>query len=309
VKSLVVAIVGPTAAGKTELSMLAAWRLSGEIISADSRQVYRGMDVGTAKATPEQRAGVRHHLIDVVAPDRVLSLAEYQQMAMDAIGEVAARGHLPLLVGGTGQYVSAVLEGWRIPAVPPDPALRSRLEADVEAQGPAALHARLSEVDPAAAARIDYRNVRRVIRALEVCLVAGRPISALQTKEPPPFEVVKMGLTWPRSDLYARIDARVDRMIELGLVDEVERLAEAGYDWQLTAMTGLGYRQIGQYLRGEVSLEEAVALIKRQTRRLVQQQYNWFGLDDPAIEWMNLAETSFEGVLVHLTRLLDRRAG
>lgn len=308
-KSLVVAIVGPTAAGKTELSMLAAWRLSGEIISADSRQVYRGMDIGTAKATPEQRAGVRHHLIDVVAPDRVLSLAEYQQMAMDAIGEVAARGHLPLLVGGTGQYVSAVLEGWRIPAVPPDPALRSRLEADVEAQGPAALHARLSEVDPAAAARIDYRNVRRVIRALEVCLVAGRPISALQTKEPPPFEVVKMGLTWPRSDLYARIDARVDRMIELGLVDEVERLAEAGYDWQLPAMTGLGYRQIGQYLRGEVSLEEAVALIKRQTRRLVQQQYNWFGLDDPAIEWMNLAETSFEGVLVHLTRLLDRRAG
>jgi tRNA dimethylallyltransferase len=205
--------------------------------------------------------------------------------------------------------VSAVLEGWRIPAVPPDPALRSRLEADVEAQGPAALHARLSEVDPAAAARIDYRNVRRVIRALEVCLVAGCPISALQTKEPPPFEVVKMGLTWPRSDLYARIDARVDRMIELGLVDEVERLAEAGYDWQLPAMTGLGYRQIGQYLRGEVSLEEAVALIKRQTRRLVQQQYNWFGLDDPAIEWMNLAETSFEGVLVHLTRLLDRRAG
>jgi len=301
----VVAIVGPTAVGKTELSILLAERLGGEIISADSRQVYRGMDIGTAKATPEQYARVRHHLVDIVDPDRPLSLAEYQRMAMDAIAEARDRGRWPLLVGGTGQYVRAVLEGWRIPAVPPSPELRARLEAEAAEAGAEALHARLRDVDPVAAVRIDYRNVRRVSRALEVSMTAGRPISELQAKEPPPFRVMRLGLHRPRPELHARIDARVDRMIETGLVAEVRRLAEAGYGWELPAMTGLGYRQIGQHLRGEIGLDEAVALIKKQTRRFVHQQYTWFRLDDPAIAWVNLADTPLDEALAHILSVLS----
>lgn len=281
------AIVGPTAAGKTALSLILAQALGGEVVSADSRQIYRGMDIGTAKATPEEQARAPHHLLDVVNPDQILTLAEYQRLAYAAIDDILARGRLPLLVGGTGQYVHAVLEGWRIPEVAPRPDLRAALEADVAAHGAEALHARLAALDPVAATRIDLRNVRRVIRALEVCLSTGRPISELQTKSPPPYHVVQIGVTRPRPELYAAIDARVDRMIEAGLVDEVRRLADAGYDWELPAMTGLGYRQIGQYLRGEVTLDEAIALIKKGTRRFVQQQYNWFRPGDPAIHWVD----------------------
>ncbi len=291
------AIVGPTAAGKTALSLILAQALGGEIVSADSRQVYRGMDIGTAKATPEERALVPHHLLDVVDPDQVLTLAEYQRLAYAAIDDILARGRLPLLVGGTGQYVRAVLEGWRIPEVAPQPELRAALEAEAAAHGAAALHDRLAALDPVAAARIDPRNVRRVIRALEVCLSTGRPISELQTKSPPPYRVVQIGVTRARPELYARIDARVERMIEAGLVDEVRRLAAAGYGWDLPAMTGLGYRQIGQYLRGEITLDEAVALIKRGTRRFVQQQYNWFRPDDPAIHWVDPGVVGPEAVL------------
>ena len=300
----VVAVVGPTAVGKTELAVLLAERLGGEIISADSRQIYRGMDIGTAKATPEQRSRIPHHLLDVTTPDRVLSLAEYQRMAMDAIAEIHARDRLPLLVGGTGQYVSAVLEGWRIPETPPDLELRAELEAAAQSDGPGALHARLEALDPEAAARIDYRNVRRVIRVLEVCLVMGRPISQMQTKAPPPFAVVRLGVTRPCPELYARINGRVDRMIEAGLVIEVQRLLDAGYGWELPAMSGLGYRQIGQYLRGELGYEEAVELIKRRTRRFVQQQYNWFPLDDPETTWVNPAETPFDEIVTRVACLI-----
>ena len=289
-----IAIVGPTAAGKTALSIDLAETLGGEIVSADSRQIYRGMDIGTAKASPEERAAVPHHLLDVVDPDQVLTLAEYQRLAYAAIDAILDRGRLPFLVGGTGQYVHAVLEGWRIPEVPPDAAVRAALEAEAASQGAAALHARLARLDPAAAERIDYRNVRRVIRALEVCTIAGRPISELQTKSPPPYRVVQIGVTRPRPELYAAIDARVDRMIAAGLVDEVRGLAAAGYGWELPAMTGLGYRQIGGYLRGECRLEEAIAAVKQGTRRFVQQQYNWFGLSDPAIRWVDPAASLAE---------------
>lgn len=283
----VVAVVGPTAAGKTALSLALAQALGGEIVSADSRQIYRGMDIGTAKATAEEQARAPHHLLDIVDPDQILTLAEYQRLAYAAIADIHARGRLPLLVGGTGQYVRAVLEGWRIPEVAPQPDLRAALEAEAAVHGAEALHARLAALDPIAAGRIDPRNVRRVIRALEVCLATGRPISELQTKSPPPYVVAQIGVTRPRPELYARIDARVERMIAAGLVDEVRCLADAGYDWDLPAMTGLGYRQIGQYLRGEITLDEAIALIKRGTRRFVQQQYNWFRPGDPAIRWVD----------------------
>jgi tRNA dimethylallyltransferase len=299
--SSVVVIVGPTAAGKTALSIDLAEAAGGEIVSADSRQIYRGMDIGTAKVTATERARVPHHLLDVVAPDQVLSLAEYQALAYAAIADIQARGRLPFLVGGTGQYIQAVVEGWSIPAVAPHPELRAELEAKASSEGAEALHGWLAALDPAAAARIDYRNVRRVIRALEVCLVTGRPITELQRKNPPPFDVLQIGVTRPRPELYARIDARVDQMMAVGLLDEVRRLDAAGYAWELPAMTGLGYRQIGEFLRAEVSLDEAIARIKQGTRRFVQQQYNWFRLRDPAIRWVDPGMTQ-SAVVINATK-------
>jgi tRNA dimethylallyltransferase len=284
-----VAVVGPTAVGKTALSLELAEALDGEIVSADSRQIYRYMDIGTAKPMPAERARAPHHLIDVVDPDQPLTLAEYQRLAYAAIADIHARGRLPLLVGGTGLYVRAVLDGLRIPAAPPDAKLRARLEEEAAAAGALALHARLAALDPTAAARIDPRNVRRVIRALEVCLTTGRPISEQQQAAPPPYRTLRLGLTRPRAELYARIDARVDAMLAAGLVDEVRALLARGYSPHLPALSGLGYRQIIRYLAGELSLEEAVQEIKRQTRRFVRQQQTWFRPDDPRIHWYDLS--------------------
>ncbi len=305
-----VALVGPTGVGKTALSLSLAQRLpvACEILSADSRQIYRGMDIGTAKPTPEERAQVPHHLLDLAAPDEVITLAQYQALCYRTVDEVLGRGHLPLLVGGTGLYVRAVVEGWTVPRVPPDPALRGHLLRLAEEQGPEVLFRRLQEVDPEAAARMDPRNVRRVIRALEVCEATGRPFSAYQRRDPPPYHILMVGLTMPREALYARVDARIDRMLQEGLVDEVRSLLAAGYAPDLPAMTGLGYREIGLYLRGEASLEEAVALLRRNTRRLIRHQYNWFRLDDPRIRWYDardedLVERVREEVLRFLARV------
>lgn len=280
-------IVGPTAVGKTALSIRLGQALDGEIISADSRQIYRHMDIGTAKPTTDERARVPHHLIDVVDPDQVLTLAQYKRLAAEAIQDVSSRGKLPILVGGTGLYVRAVTEGWTVPEVPPDGALRQRLREEAERLGHQALHASLARVDPVAADRIDPRNVRRVIRALEVHHQTGIPISRLQRKRPPGYALLKIGLTMPRPALYRRIDARIDRMIEQGLEAEVRWLLSRGYDYDLPSMSALGYQEIGQYLRGQLSLEEAVALIKRNTRRLVRKQYNWFQLTDKSIRWFD----------------------
>ena len=282
------AIVGPTAVGKTALAIRLGRALGGEVISADSRQIYRYMDIGTAKATPAERAALPHHLIDVVDPDGELTLAHYQHLAAKAVAEITGRGKLPMLVGGTGLYVRAVTEGWTVPEVPPNPELRERLAREAAEQGNAALHARLAAVDPLAAQRIDARNVRRVIRALEVYEAVGQPISTLQNKASPGYDLLTIGLTMPREALYGRIDARVDRMMTDGLEAEVRGLVARGYGYDLPAMSALGYQQIGQYLRGEVVLEEAVALIKRHTRRFVRQQYNWFRLGDPAIRWFDV---------------------
>jgi tRNA dimethylallyltransferase len=295
--SSLVVIVGPTAAGKTALSIDLAEAAGGEIVSADSRQIYRGMDIGTAKVTAAERTRVPHHLLDIMTPDQVLSLAEYQALAYAAIADIHARGRLPFLVGGTGQYIQAVVEGWSIPAVAPQPELRAQLEAKASAEGAEALHGWLAALDPTAATRIDYRTGRRVIRALEVCLVTGQPITELQRKTPPPFDILQIGVTRPRPELYARIDARVDQMMAAGLLDEVRGLDAAGYAWELPAMTGLGYRQIGEYVRAEVTLDEAIVRIKKGTRRLVQQQYNWFRLTDPSIHWVDLGVVSMSDIM------------
>jgi tRNA dimethylallyltransferase len=278
--------------GKTALALHLAEALDGEIVSADSRLFYRGMDIGTAKPAPQARARVPHHLVDIADPDETVGLAEFQERAIAAIADVHGRGKLPLLVGGTGQYVRAVVKGWRVPRVPPDAGLRAELEAQAAREGHEALHARLARMDPVAAGRIDPRNVRRVIRALEVCTLTGRPISEQQGKEPPPYRILQIGLTMDREPLYARADARIEAMMAAGLEEEVRRLVEVGYGWDLPAMSGLGYVQFEPYFVGQVTLDEVVAEIKRATRRFIRHQYNWFRPSDPTIQWFDAADTS-----------------
>jgi tRNA dimethylallyltransferase len=299
-----IAIVGPTAVGKTALALQLADVLPVELVSADSRQIYRYMDIGTAKPALHERERVRHHLLDVADPDQPLTLAQYQEHANAAIDDIQRRDRIPLLVGGTGLYVRAVLEGLHIPRVEPDPDLRERLYAQAQAEGHEALHRRLRERDPAAAERIDARNVRRVVRALEVCDRLGKPISEVQKASPPPYRILRIGLTMPRPLLYKRIDQRIERMVAAGLVQEVRSLVARGYGYDLPAMSGLGYRQIGMYLRGELSLQEAVALIKRHTRRFVRQQANWFREDDRRIVWFDASKPVFEAVLARIRSFL-----
>jgi len=290
-------VVGPTASGKTALAVELAEEICGEIVSADSRQVYRGMDVGTAKATPEERRRAPHHLLDIVDPDRTLSLAQYQAKAYAAVEDILARSKVPILVGGTGQYVMAVVEGWQIPSVAPSDALRTELYQEAAAHGYEGLHARLKALDPAAAERIDSRNVRRVVRALEVCITTGRPISEQQFKSLPAYGTLMIGLTTSRAALYARIDARVDRMIDAGLEAEVRQLVEAGYGFDLPAMSGVGYGQFEPYLCGEAQLADVVREIKRATRRFVRQQGSWFRAGDPRIHWFDATHDPAYAVL------------
>ncbi|MBN1121529.1 MAG: tRNA (adenosine(37)-N6)-dimethylallyltransferase MiaA [Anaerolineae bacterium] len=291
------AIVGPTAVGKTAVSIELAKTFDSEIVSADSRQVYRLMDIGTAKPTHEERESVPHHLVDILLPDESLTLASYQSMAYAAIDSIHERQSLPIFVGGTGQYVRALIEGWGIPQVPPQPALRADLNGFAAVYSARALHDWLAKVDPAAASSIDYRNVRRIVRAIEVYLVTGTPISVLQRKSLPPYRILKVGLTRPRDVLYARIDRRVDQMIETGLLDEIRKLLESGYGWDLPSMSSLGYIQFADYLAGEISLDDAIHAVKKETRRFVRQQYTWFRLDDPSIAWFDLEQASLQTIL------------
>jgi tRNA dimethylallyltransferase len=272
----VVVIAGPTGIGKTALAIAIARRMSGEIVNADSRQIYRTMNIGTAKPTPDERAAAPHHLIDVVDPDQTLTMAEYQRLAYTAIDDIHRRGKMVLLVGGTGQYITAVLEGWHTPEVAPNPVLRAELEAYAAEHGAEALFDRLRALDAESAARMDPYNVRRTIRALEVCIETGQPFSAQRRKTPPSYRALELGLTMEREALYARLDVRIDRMMANGLLDEVRALHERGYNWGLPSMSGLGYAQLGAYLRGETTLDDAVVTIKRDTRTFVRRQYTWF---------------------------------
>jgi tRNA dimethylallyltransferase len=299
-----VVIVGPTAVGKTTLSIELAVALGGEVVSADSRLVYRGMDIGTAKPTVEERSRVPHHLIDIADPDQVVSVAQYQQSAYQAIDSIHQRGRIPFLVGGSGQYVRSVVQGWKVPPVVANPGLRSELEAQARQHGADSLHAQLVRLDPTGAARIDARNVRRVVRALEVFMTTGRSVGA-QTKSPPPYRLYQVGFIRARPALYARIDERIDSMLRNGLVDEVRGLLDAGYGLELPSMSGLGYRQIGWYLTSKWTLDEAVSGMRRGTRRFARQQSTWFRADDPGIRWFDLACDDAAGVLRSVSRFLD----
>lgn len=282
-----IVILGPTAVGKTELSLRLCEQLSGEVVSADSRQIYRGMDIGTAKATRDEQARVPHHLLDLRRPDEVLTLAEYQQLAFSTIDGIHQRGHVPFLVGGSALYVRAVVAGLRIPEVPPDPEVRDQLEGQLATLGLAHLVTRLHELDPAAAGQIDLRNPRRVLRALEIVLVTGQSKLELEGSEPPPYRLLTLALTREREALYRRVDARVEQMVAAGLVQETQRLLEAGYSPRLPAMTSLGYREITAYLNGQLTLAAAVERIKIETHRFVRHQMTWFR-KMPDLNWFDL---------------------
>lgn len=273
-KPRLVVVVGPTAVGKTRLAVDLAQRFDGEVISADSRYLYRGFDIGVAKPDIIERGGVRHHLIDVVPPDGAISLATYQDLALAAINQTLGRGHVPLLVGGTPLYVNAVVEGWRIPRVPPNPAFRATLEAEARMFGLPRLTDRLRAVDPVIAAR-SGTNERRVIRALEVYAATGTPMSTLEGKGPPPFATLEIGISMPRDRLYRTIDARVDANIEQGLIAEVRSLLEGGVAPDAPAMSSIGYRQLLPYLGGECTRDAAVNRIKTDTHRYVRHQETW----------------------------------
>lgn len=301
-----VVILGPTAVGKTSLSIELASRLKGEIISADSRLLYRSMDIGTDKPSTEERVSVPHHLIDVANPDQVWSLALYQRAAYRAIRDITARGRLPFLVGGTGQYIRAVVEGWQIPEVKPDPRLRRALNRWARVIGKEALFERLRSLDPAAAQKIDYRNLRRTVRALEVIFTSGRRFSAQRQTGPSPFDVLQLGLTRPRTELYERIDRRIEAMISGGLIAEVESLLTRGYRPDLPTMSAIGYREVSAYLAGELSLDAAVAGIKRRTRAFVRRQANWFKPDDPDILWFQAGPESITAMETVIREWLRR---
>jgi tRNA dimethylallyltransferase len=282
-----VLIVGPTAVGKTELAIQLAERLNGEIVSADSRLFYRGMDIGTAKPSLEERARIPHHLIDIVNPDETLSLAVFQQRATEVIADIHARNKLPLLVGGTGQYVRAVTEGWTPPEVAENARMRDELGRMKEEQGEQWLHKKLSILDPEAAEKIDARNFRRTIRALEVIFTTGRKFSAQRGQVESQYQLITIGLNRPREELYRRVDERIDAMFAKGFLDEARSLLAQGYAPALPSMSAIGYRECVQILTGEMTEEQAKTEMKRITRVFVRRQANWFKESDPRIQWFH----------------------
>jgi tRNA dimethylallyltransferase len=312
-KRRLVAIVGPTAVGKTDLSIELAKSYGGEIVNADSRQIYRGMDIGTAKPTAQQREVVPHHLYDIVDPSERYSLNLYRRDAREALEGIWKRKCLPFVVGGTGQYIWALLENWTVPEVAPDEVLRNELRLYAEQSGVQKLHDRLRDVDPESANKIHPRNVRRVIRALEVHTHTGRPISGWQAKGQPDFLYSVIGLDLPdaidgsmnrakSSEHITRINRRTEKIFEDGLLEETKNLLATGVSPDASALTSIGYREAVSVLHGEASKEKAIELTKRSTKRLVRRQHQWFRREDKRIIWVsNLADamTAMESMILH----------
>ena len=295
-RSELVVIVGPTAVGKTEIAIQLAERLNGEIVSADSRLFYRGMNIGTAKPTREEQSRVPHHLIDIANPDEILSLAIFQRKAREAIAAILMHNKLPFLVGGTGQYVRAVTEGWSPPEVIPDEHLRNELEKERAEHGIYWLHDKLKSLDPVAAENIDARNYRRTIRALEVILTTGRKFSEQRGQNKSPYHLIMIGLTRPRIELYARVDKRIDAMFASGFIDEVKDLLAKGYSPSLPTMSAIGYRECIRVVKGELSEEQAKVEVRRATRIFVRRQANWFKESDPKIKWFRVEPAVTEDI-------------
>ena len=293
-------LVGPTGSGKSSLAIQLALALDTDIISADSRYLYRQLNIGTAKPTPGELSRVRHHMVDCADLDSPWSIGEYKSSVEKIIPELNSNSKIPLMVGGTGQYIRAFSQNWQIPEIEPDNHLRVVLEKIGEEIGFEKMYENLAVIDPEAAKFIDHRNYRRTIRALEVFLSTGKRFSELRTKGESRFDLLILGLAWERQELYERIDERIEKMLEEGFIQEVEGLLAAGYRENLDRMGVIGYSELTSYLDGLISLEEAVALIKRNTRKYVRRQANWFKPNNPEITWFNAKDPDI------LEKMLDR---
>jgi len=299
-KPKVIVICGPTGSGKTAAAIELAVRFNAEIINADSMQIYRYMDIGTAKPTGLEQQQVRHHLVDVAAPDEPFNAARYAGMARDLIGRLQAEGIVPFVVGGTGLYIKALLKGL-FPVRPADPALRSRLKKEAAVQGAPSLHRRLEGCDPETARRIHPHDTYRILRALEIFELTGRPISQFQSDHgfsQKPYAVLKIGLDIDRTELYARINGRVDHMLSAGLLQEVQNLLARGYAPSLKSMQSIGYRHLVDFIQGRLSWPEALRTFQRDTRRYAKRQLTWFKADTE-IHWVAAENTERMGHLIN----------
>ena len=280
-----IVILGPTASGKSDLAIKLAKKFNGEIVSADSRQIYQEMDIGTNKLTQKQMSGIKHYLIDLIKPDQEFTLTQYKRLAIKAIKDIQKRGQLPFLVGGTGLYIQTVVDNLQIPRAKPDKKLRNKLEKLSNQE----LLQQLKKIDPLTARAIDLNNKRRLIRALEVCLKTKKPFSQQRKKGQPLFDVCQIGLKLNKKTLERRINQRVEQMFKMGLIKETKKLAKK-YSLDRPAMSGIGYQEINQYLQGKINLRQAKALIKQHTRQYARRQMTWFKKDQ-RINWLNYSSS------------------
>lgn len=290
-------IVGPTGVGKSALAVKIAKELNGEIVSSDSRLLYRGMDIGTDKPSKEILDSIPHHLIDIVEPDESWTLAEFNREVDKTTELILKKGKLPILVGGTGQYFRSLVEGWEIPEIKPNQELRKVIEDWGMELGAIELHKKMSILDPTSGESIQPQNMRRTIRALEVIFSTGRKFSELRVKKEPIYDFKVIGLSRRREELYKVIDERIEKMFEIGFIREVETLLNKGYSKDLPAMSAIGYREVMQYLGGEITLEEAKVIMKRKTRQFVRRQANWFNKDNKVIEWFAIPPDPTDAVI------------
>ena len=299
-KPRLIMLVGPTASGKTGLAIQLAHALGSEVISADSRYLYRQLSIGTAKPTPAELAQVRHHLIDVAELDKPWSIGEWKTEAEKLIFQLNSQGKIPVMTGGTGQYIRAIRQNWQIPELEADDRLRNTIERIGGSIGFEKLHEILALLDPEAANLIDYRNHRRTVRALEVIFKSGVRFSDVRTKTEPRFKILIIGLHWQREMLYQRIDERIDRMFDEGFISEVRSLVDQGYKHDLLKMGVIGYSEVIAFLDGTISLEEAKILIRRNTRKYVRRQVNWFKPNDADINWLDAKDPAILGKMLDL---------
>lgn len=300
-------VVGPTASGKSELAIQIAEATNGEVVSADSRSFYQELNIGVAKPQRTDRERVPHHLVDVTSIDQPWSLGEFQKASAEVITSIQSRGKLPVLVGGTGQYLRAITQGWQVPKHVGDENMRIAIQKWGEAIGFDALYDKLKSVDPQAAKSIDFRNHRRTIRAFEVLFLSGKRFSEMKRSGETTFDLLTIGLDWPRDQLYARVDQRIQHMFEAGLVGEVHDLVAAGKEVQLRRIGIIGYSEVFDYLSGKLTLEACIQLIRRNTRRFIRHQANWFKPNDPAIHWFKANDPELlQQVLGHVQNWLSR---
>ncbi|AFA48984.1 tRNA (adenosine(37)-N6)-dimethylallyltransferase MiaA [Acetobacterium woodii] len=291
-KPKILVVVGPTASGKTSLGVALAKELGGEIISADSMQIYKYMNIGTAKVTTAEMEGIPHHLVDCVLPNEEYSVAKYKQEALESIQTILTAGKLPIISGGTGLYINSLTLPWNFQKKECDEEIRWRLMAEAEILGPEALYERLQAVDQIAAQSVHPNNIKRVIRALEIYELTGKPKSYFDEetkKQEVPYDFEILGLEWEREILYDRINRRVDQMVEKGLIEEAKKLIERGYDWNLTAMKAIGYKELRPFLEGTSSLEDVITILKQNSRHYAKRQMTWFR-KDTRIKWIKMSE-------------------